>query len=336
VKFSSRLPLSLLIAFSAAVLGAAETTELKPSVPLEPWSLENVEILPSPKVTWGHLENGLRYAIMPHATPPGRVSMRLLVTAGSLNENDDERGYAHFVEHMAFNGTKHFPAGELVKFLQRQGAVFGPDIGAFTSHTHTLYKLDMPDNSTGTFETGLRVLRDFADGILFEPAEVKRERGVILSEERSNHTLAATTRLALTDFLYKGTRIPDRDPIGLIPTIEHASSPALQKFYQRWYRPENMCVVIVGQIDAKHAEALVRSEFASLVPSGPAPIPAPVGNIELASEPLVGTSLRQQSGFHITLFKVSPWREKPSLGEPNWKDCVSWRRSPCLNAACMN
>lgn len=299
------------MAFSAAVLGAAETTEPKSSAPLEPWSLENVEVQPSPQITWGKLDNGLRYAIMSHASPPGRVSMRLMVTAGSLHENDDERGYAHFIEQMAFRGTKHFPAGELVKFLQRQGVAFGADVNAFTTPTHTLYKLDLPDNSGAMVETGLRIFRDFADGLLFDSGNVKRERGVILSEERSSHTPAMATPVALTNFLYQGTRIPARQPIGLIPLVEHADAPALKKFYDAWYRPENMCVVIVGEINAANVETLVRAQFASLVDHGPTNVMPAVGKIEMASEPVVTTQIRNQNGFHISLIKVASRASTP-------------------------
>ncbi|MFA5262444.1 MAG: insulinase family protein [Opitutaceae bacterium] len=315
MKHICGLLLLFLTALSVTSTGVAETSGPGVLSPTEPWSLENVEIKSSPQVTWGRLENGLRYAIMPHASPPGRVSMRLLVTAGSLNENDDERGYAHFVEHMAFNGTKHFPAGELVRFLQRQGAAYGPNVSANTYRTRTLYKLDLPDNSAATLETGLRIFRDYADGILFEPAEVKRERGVILAEERSGHTSDDARRLALTDLLYAGTLIPDRHPIGLTSLIEHADSAKLRKFHDAWYRPELMCVVIVGQIDSAQVEALVRAQFASLAARGPARVIPALGTIKTTAEPVVATHIRQQAGFHISLFQVAP---RAAIQAPTW------------------
>ncbi|HEY4249362.1 MAG TPA: insulinase family protein [Lacunisphaera sp.] len=309
-----RYPGQILFAFLlvvVAVCGAETTPPVPVHAEVAPWPLEHVLLKQSPRVTEGRLENGLRYAIVAHASPPGRISMRLAVLAGSLDENDDERGYAHFVEHMAFSGTKHFPAGELVKFLERQGVAFGADVNAFTTHTHTLYQLELPENSPGTLKNGLLVFRDIADGMLFEPREVKRALGVILSEERSRHTPEETERLALIDFLYHGTRIPNRQPIGLISTVELANSAALRKFYKTWYRPENMCVIIVGQIDTSQVEAMVRNEFASLAATGPAPAIVPVENIEQASEPLVAISPRQQGGFHLSLVKVASRTEKP-------------------------
>jgi zinc protease len=314
VKCVFRLPLSLLALLCSAIFCAAESALAAPPSTAAPWPLENVELQPSPQIIWGRLENGLRYAIMPHASPPGRISMRLLVTAGSLNENDNERGYAHFVEHMAFNGTKHFPAGELVKFLQRQGATFGPHINAFTTLTHTRYQLELPDTASGTLETGLRIFRDFADGILFENGEVKRERGVILSEERSRHTPDEAKRLALAELLYQGTRIPDRQPIGLVKLIEHADSTALRKFYDTWYRPENMSIVIVGQLDTAQAEALVRTQFSSLTSRVPARSAPALGNIAATTEPVVATHGEPLPGFNINLFKVTQRTEQP----PTW------------------
>ena len=125
----------------------------------------------------------MRYAIYPLGTATGKVSLRLIVDAGSLQERDDERGYAHFVEHMAFNGTRHFPSGELVKALQREGVGFGPHVNAHTLIRQTSYEIDLTQNTPDRLALGFRVLRDFSDGILFEPREVKKERGVILSED---------------------------------------------------------------------------------------------------------------------------------------------------------
>ena len=300
--------------FSGVVLGADETTGTKAPTRLKRWPLENVEIKPSSQVTWGRLDNGLRYAIMPHAAPAGRISLRLLVTVGSLDEKNDERGYAHFVEHMAFNGTKHFATGEFIRLLQRQGAVFGPHVNATTTSTSTLYKLELPDNSSITLETGLRIFRDYADGILFDPAEVKRERGVILSEKQSRHTDEEAERLARVGLLYAGTLVPDRQPIGLTPVIENADAEALKRFYQTWYRPENMSVVIVGDINVTQAETLIRAQFASLAASGYAPTVPALGTIEPPAEPKVATHIEESNDFNISLVKVSRGTALP----PTW------------------
>lgn len=309
-RYPCLLQLAFLFAF-VAICGAETPLQTAVHTGDAPWPLEHVALKQSPRVTEGRLENGLRYAIVSHASPPGRISLRLAVTAGSLNENDDERGYAHFVEHMAFNGTTHFPAGELVKFLQRQGAQFGPHINATTSPKETIYKLELPDNSVATLQTGLQVFRDFADGILFQSREVKRERGVILSEERSRHNADETKRLALTDLLYAGTRIPSRQPIGQIAAIEKADAAGLRKFYDAWYRPENMIVVIVGEIDPKQAEGMVRGEFSSLAARGPAREVLPIGEIKRLDAPAVLAVADPVGGFRIEIIKMDRRAPKP-------------------------
>jgi len=309
-RYPGLLQLAFLFAF-VAICGAETASQALVHTGDAPWPLEHVALKQSPRVTEGRLENGLRYAIVSHASPPGRISLRLAVTAGSLNENDDERGYAHFVEHMAFNGTTHFPAGELVKFLQRQGAQFGPHINATTSPNETIYKLELPDNSVATLQTGLQVFRDFADGILFQSREVKRERGVILSEERSRHNADETKRLALTDLLYAGTRIPSRQPIGQIAAIEKADATGLRRFYDAWYRPENMIVVIVGEVDAKQAEGMVRGEFSSLAARGPAREVPPIGEIKRLDAPAVLAVADPVNGFRINIIKLDRRAPKP-------------------------
>lgn len=291
---------------SAPIFGATEEgSTLAATNHGEPWLLENVEMKPSSLINWGRLENGLRYGIMSHASPPGRVSLRLQVNAGSLHENDDERGYAHFVEHMAFNGTKRFPAGELVRFLERQGAVFGSHINASTSHTRTIYKLDLPDATTETLKTGLRVFRDFADGILFDRGEVKREKGVILSEARSRNTVEQARNLAAMEFLYAGTRVADRDPLGLVSVIENASSASLRGFYDAWYRPEFMGLAVVGPVDAGQVEALIRTEFASLAGRGAGRPALSIGTLKAKMEPVVASHAVPMNGFNLRLIQVT-------------------------------
>ncbi len=229
------------------------------------WPHEHSDIAPSPRVTWGKLENGVRYAIAPNRTPEKLVSLRLLVLTGSLHERDDERGYAHFVEHMAFNGTRHFAAGELVKFLQREGVAFGPHVNATTFETHTLYKVDLPDATPATIADGLRVLREFADGILFEKAEVERERGVLLSEMQARRSLDLERLVALRQFQFPGTLMSDRLPSGTEPAIKKATPAALRGFYDAGYRPERMVVIVAGDGAVGDIEAALRAQFGTLV-----------------------------------------------------------------------
>jgi len=248
------------------------------------WPHEQSDIAPSSRVTWGRLENGLRYAIAPNRTPEKLVSLRLLVLTGSLHERDDERGYAHFVEHMAFNGTRNFPAGELVKFLQRDGVAFGPHVNAFTSDTHTIYKIDLPDATPATVADGLRILRDFADGVLFEKVEVERERGVLLSEMQARRSLELDRTVALRRFLFPGTLLAERLAIGTEAAIKKATPAALRSFYDAGYRPERMVLIVAGDCVAGEIEAALRTQFAALAARGAErPVPAP-GDLPAGSD----------------------------------------------------
>ncbi len=255
------LLIAIILCLLAFTHAAAQSIAVDPTA-APAWPMADVALSDGPGITRGRLENGLRYVVLPRSSVDRQISLRLVVKVGSLHENDDERGFAHFVEHMAFNGTKNFPAGALVKFLQRQGAQFGPHINATTSHTATHYKLDLPA-APDSLETGLRVFRDFADGILFERGEVNRERGVILSEERSRNSPEQDTLFADLRFLYGGTRIPLRMPIGETAQIAKADRTALRRFYDAWYRPENLYVIVVGEIDPTETEALIRKHFTS-------------------------------------------------------------------------
>ena len=224
--------------------------------------LELTRPLPvDPDVRVGQLPNGLRYFIRQNARPEKRVSMRLAVNTGALQEDEDQRGLAHFLEHMAFNGTENFKPGELVSFLESIGARFGPHVNASTSFDETIYMLDIPADRPGYVDKGLLVLHDFAAGLLLLPAELEKERGVVLEEWRGR--LGAGSRL--TDMqlpvLLQGSRYADRLPIGLPEVLRTAPRERLLAYYQQWYRPDQMAVVVVGDLPVAEAEELVRRRF---------------------------------------------------------------------------
>lgn len=268
------------------------------------WPHEHSDIAPSPRVTWGKLENGLRYAIAPNRTPEKLVSLRLLVLTGSLHERDDERGYAHFVEHMAFNGTRNFPAGELVKFLQRGGVAFGPHVNAFTSDTHTVYKLDLPEASPATIQDGLRALRDFADGVLFEKIEVERERGVLVSEMQARRSVNLDRTIALRSFLFPGTLLPERPPSGTEAAIRKASPAALRAFYEAGYRPERMVLVVAGDCARDEVETALRTQFADLVARGLGRPERSVGGLPAGTEVRAILHNEMRDGAQVDLIAV--------------------------------
>ncbi|MCH1409806.1 MAG: insulinase family protein, partial [Verrucomicrobiales bacterium] len=192
----SYLPLASIvsaIAFFTATFSFAQNAVTEDKNAPIPLPHEDSDIKTDSAVNWGLLENGLRYAILPNPEPPNRVSMRLFVDAGSLMEADNQQGLAHFLEHMAFNGTKNFPAGEMVEYFQRLGMGFGNHTNAHTSFNETVYKLELPNSEQAMSDEAMKLLRDYADGMLFDPNEIDDERGIILSEKRTRDSVSWRT-----------------------------------------------------------------------------------------------------------------------------------------------
>ncbi len=216
-----------------------------------------------PAVTTGTLPNGLVYAVRPNTEPHDRVSLRLLVRAGSLDETEQERGLAHYLEHMAFNGTRDFPGDSVVEYLQRQGMGFGADTNASTGFDRTLYLLELAHNDPATVAEGLKVFRNYASGMLLDPQEINDERGIIFAEKRARDGVELRTWMAENAFILPDTLPPQRVPIGVDETLNAADHERLGGFYHRWYRPENMAVVIVGDIDPAATVAQIKEAFGS-------------------------------------------------------------------------
>ncbi|MFA5907693.1 MAG: insulinase family protein [Vicinamibacterales bacterium] len=251
-----------LVLLVVALVAVPRAQSAAPQGPAIPPALALDRPLPvDPAVREGRLPNGLRYFIRQNNRPEKRVSMRLAVDVGALQEDDDQRGLAHFIEHMAFNGTQNFKPGELVSFLESIGARFGPHVNASTSFDETIYMLDIPTDRPGYVDRGMLVLHDFAAGLSLLPEEVEKERGVVLEEWRGR--LGAGSRL--TDkqlpIIFQGSRYADRLPIGLPEVLRTAPRERLLAFYQKWYRPDHMAVVVVGDLPAAEAEQLVQKHF---------------------------------------------------------------------------
>ena len=229
-------------------------------------------------VVRGRLENGLAYYIRRNAEPPGRAELRLVVNAGSVLEDDDQRGLAHFLEHMAFNGTRRFREHEIVDFLERIGMRFGPDVNAYTSFDETVYLLQLPVDTAGVLETGVRILADWAGGIEMDSLEVEKERGVVLEEWRRWRGAGARVADRQIPFLFAGSRYAERIPIGDPETLATFPLEALRRFHARWYRPELMAVVAVGDFDPAGVERLVRAEFGA-IPASATPAERPEATV---------------------------------------------------------
>lgn len=224
---------------------------------------------PDPSVAAGVLPNGLHYYVRSNGQPAHRADLRLIVNAGSILEDSDQAGLAHFVEHMAFNGTAHFPKQDLIRFIEGVGMTFGADLNAETSFDDTRYRLTVPTDSAGILEKGLGVLQDWAGAVTFDTTEIRKERGVVIEEWRLG--LGAGMRLFKQTFpvLLAGSKYADHLPIGTLQSLQTFSPRALTRFYRDWYRPDLMAVVAVGDFDRDSVVALIRRNFAR-IPARPA------------------------------------------------------------------
>ncbi len=221
-----------------------------------------------PEVAVGTLPNGLRYYVRANAKPPHRAELRLVVKAGSVLEDDDQRGLAHFVEHMEFEGTEHFPGRSIVEFLSSMGLGIGPDANAATSYDDTQYTLRVPTDSPGALDRALLVLEDWAHAATFDEAAIEKERAIVLSEWRMQLGAGERTQNKIRGSQLQGSRYADRQPIGTPETITGARREQLTRFYRDWYRPDLMAVIVVGDVDRDATVALVKQRFSSL--TGPA------------------------------------------------------------------
>ncbi len=268
--------------FAAAVLLTAIAPAAEARSRAAPWPQAQSDIPADSDVRFGVLPNGMRYAIQRNATPKGQAALRLYIHAGSLMETDAEQGLAHFLEHMAFEGSKRVPNGEMIKILQRHGLAFGADTNAHTSWDETVYQLDLPANDEDTIDTGLMLFRESAGDLLISPDAINRERGVILSEERLRDTPGLRVFRQGIAFTLKDQLAARRLPIGKVAVIKGADHALLKGFYDKYYRPERATLVAVGDFDVAAMEAKIKTRFGSWAPRR-----AP------GSEPKLGALLRR-------------------------------------------
>ena len=228
-----------------------------------------------PAITAGTFDNGLRYFIRANDEPAKRAELRLVVNVGSIVEADDQLGLAHFVEHMAFNGTEHFPKQALVAFMESIGMRFGPSVNAYTSFDETVYMLQIPTDRPGVIETSFQILEDWAHGLTLDGAEIDKERGVIIEEWRLRRGAAARMQDRQFPILLKDSQYARRLPIGTTESLETFPHERLRAFYRDWYRPDVMAVIAVGDFDPAAVEGLVRKHFGALPrPASALPRPA--------------------------------------------------------------
>lgn len=268
----------------------AEKSDLSAKVPVDK------------KVKIGKLDNGMTYYIRANKKPENRVQFRLVTNAGSVLEDEDQLGLAHFCEHMAFNGTQYYKGNEMISELQKNGIEFGRGINAWTSFDETVYYVDMPTDKPEMIEMGFKILDGWASKLLFTPDEIEHERGVIIEEWRGG--LGASDRLMKKTFpiILKGSKYADRLPIGKEEVIRTFKREVITRFYNDWYRPDLQAVVIVGDIDVNQMEAKVKDYFASR-PAVQNPRQRPNFDIPKNAEPLVAIATdKEATGTSLEMF----------------------------------
>jgi zinc protease len=219
-----------------------------------------------PALVSGTLSNGFQYLLMENPVPDDRVYIYLTLFSGSLHETEEQQGIAHFLEHMLFNGSKHFKPGELIAYFQSIGMEFGADANAQTGFFNTMYNLSLPNGDQHHLEKAFTVIQDYAEGASLLENEILREKGIILAEKRERDSVSFRTFKKTLEFELPGSLFAQRFPIGLESVIQKADQKLLKSYYDKWYRPDNMALVMVGDVDMKTVEPMIRDRFSSLFP----------------------------------------------------------------------
>ena len=275
-----------------------------------------------PNVTIGKLDNGLTYYIRRNTYPKDRVEFRLAVNAGSNQENDNQQGLAHFTEHMAFNGIEGFPSNSVVDHLRSKGVVFGADLNAYTSFDETVYMIPMPTDDPGNIDLGLKILRGWAAGLLYDNKEIDEERGVIIEEYRLGLGADDRMRKEYWPILMKDSRYADRMPIGKLDILQTFDYQVIKDFYKDWYRPDLQAVIVVGDIDVKEVEAKIKTMFGN-IPAKENPRKKEIYGIGANKEPLVAVCTdKEATGNEVMLIRKHPHSAMKTIGDFRQDLCI--------------
>lgn len=279
-------------------------------------------INPDPKVKIGKLDNGLTYYIRENSYPKDRVEFRLAVNAGSNQETDAQQGLAHFTEHMAFNGIEGFPSNSVVDHLRSKGVVFGADLNAYTSFDETVYMIPMPTDDPGNIDLGLKILRGWAAGLLYDNKEIDEERGVIIEEYRLGLGADDRMRKEYWPVLMKGSRYADRMPIGKLDILQTFDYQVIKDFYKDWYRPDLQAVIVVGDINAAEVEAKIKTMFGN-IPAKQNPKKKEIYGIAPNQEPLVAVCTDPEAtGNQVMLIRKHKHAPMKTIGDFRQQLCI--------------
>ena len=274
------------------------------------------------KVTIGKLDNGMTYYIRRNTYPKNRVEFRLAVNAGSNQENDNQQGLAHFTEHMAFNGIEGFPSNSVVDHLRSKGVVFGADLNAYTSFDETVYMIPMPTDDPGNIDLGLKILRGWAAGLLYDNKEIDEERGVIIEEYRLGLGADDRMRKEYWPILMKDSRYADRMPIGKLDILQTFDYQVIKDFYKDWYRPDLQAVIVVGDIDVKEVEAKIKTMFGN-IPAKENPRKKEIYGIGANKEPLVAVCTdKEATGNSVMIIRKHQHTPMKTIGDFRQQLCI--------------
>lgn len=278
------------------------------------------DVLPKDeRILEGKLGNGVRWMYRQHDNPPGKMGAMIHVKSGSLNETEAQRGLAHFLEHMCFNGSEHFPPGTLVPYFESIGLRFGPDLNAFTSFDQTAYMLFLPDAEDATVDRALTVLSDYAFRASLLQEEIDKERGVVLEEARSGKNAFQRVRDELWPRLFEGSRFAQRLPIGDEKVLATANREEFEDYYRAWYRPEHITVLLVGDAPAERFVPMIEKWFGSYVPKGPAQVAMKAEFKMFAAERGLVATDEELSDCEVEMLALRP-------GRPPTTTAAQWRR----------
>ncbi|QDH35463.1 M16 family metallopeptidase [Porphyrobacter sp. YT40] len=318
-------PLAFTTALAAQDAPAAEApvAAAATKAPDPVWAFETSDVPVDPGYTFGQLPNGMRYVIRQNATPAGTALVRMRIDSGALEETDSERGLSHYLEHMAFNGSKGIPEGEMIKLLEREGLAFGADTNASTGFDAITYMLNLPRNDEALLGTALMLMRETASELTISEDAVARERGVILAERRDRAGFQLRNYEDNAAFIAPGARYTERLPIGTAEVLENATAAQIRALYERTYRPANTVLVVVGDFPVPVVEAAIRERFASWAPA-PAPAEPEAGPIDTSAKGLTDIHIDPALPETVTISRLSPWRDDP--------DTIATRRADALRS----
>lgn len=273
------------------------------------WPHQSSDIPADPAFTFGTLPNGMRYILRQNATPEGTAIVRMRIASGSLEEREHERGLAHFLEHMAFNGSTGIPEGEMVKLLEREGLAFGADTNASTGLEAITYMLNLPRNDEALLETALMLMRETASELTIAPEAVERERGVILAEKRDRSGFAQRALEDNIAFIAPGARYGERLPIGIAQVIEQATAEDIRALYERTYVPANTTIILVGDYPVDVMQKMIEARFADWQ-GPPPPRRMDAGPVDTERRGETAIHLDPALSESVTLTQLTPWREE--------------------------